>query len=204
MSEVAPRPWRELDQTSLMSFALALTVVGAPVGIVLGVRGLRRTEGGVKSGRWAAVLGIVLGIAALLGVVLGAVGLHWFRDNVKSIARAEVGDCVDVVDGDDSLSFTSASCTDRHQAEIVAAGEWSSREEDLFFRSDASAADLCFREADEHYQRAARTGRYQVTLVIGADDPREPRTGDAYACYFTLTKGGSLSDPISAPGGRSA
>jgi hypothetical protein len=161
--------------------------------VFFGIRGLRRTRDGSRGGRWAAVLAIVAGALGTLAFVGLVLGVGWLHDNVRAVDRAEAGMCVDV-DDSDGVSFDVRSCSEKHQAEIVAAGDIGDIEEALTL--NASASEFCYGLADEHYQRAARTGRYLVTLVVGNTVPANPGPGDAYACYFTRADGSLLDEPI--------
>jgi hypothetical protein len=190
---LAPQGWREFDRSSLVSFLLALTWIGAPVAVILGVRGIRRTADDSRVGRWAAITGIVVGLLGTLTLVAGISGTMWLRDNFKSVGRVEAGDCVDV-DDSDGVSFDIRSCDDPHHGEVAAAGDLDHAGY-ADFLSDR-AAEFCFGQLDEHYREAARTGRYVVTVVIDAPDPDRPTVGDAYACYFSSADGRDLTAAV--------
>jgi hypothetical protein len=188
-----PPPWRELDRQSLFAFLLGLTWVGAPIAVLLGILGVRRTADGTRAGRWAAVSGIILGVVGCVGLVAAIAGTVWVRDNIKGVGRVEVGDCI-WVDDADGVSFAVSGCSEGHRGEVVAAGELDLRGRRTY--ESTTAAEFCSREMEEPYLSAARSGRYLVTVVVDAVDPDEPVVGDAFACYFERADGAELSAPI--------
>ncbi|HVK29134.1 MAG TPA: hypothetical protein VM575_12390, partial [Nocardioides sp.] len=62
------RPSAPYDARSVASLVLLGTLALAPVSVVLGVLGLRRTRHGARRGRWCAVLGVVGGLALTTGL----------------------------------------------------------------------------------------------------------------------------------------
>lgn len=186
---------RELDRTSLLAFALAMSWLLSPIGALLGIRGLRRTSDGVRAGRWAAITAIVVGACGTIGLVAGGIGAAWYENNIKAVGRVEVGNCVNVID-DDGVEFAVKQCADPHDAEVVAAGDFDPSTRALF--DNANPAQFCARMADESYREAARSGDYVVALVVGNSSPDEPEIGDSYACYYADAGGRPLDDPITA------
>lgn len=66
----------KIDRMSLASLILSLLVLPAPIGLVLGARGLKRVEKNGKSGRIAAAFGVVLGIFNTISMfAMGPVGI---------------------------------------------------------------------------------------------------------------------------------
>jgi hypothetical protein len=187
--------WKALDLTSVTGFALSLTGIASPVGVVLGAIGLRRTSDGTRAGRWAAILAIVVGIVASLGMAAAVAGTFWFRDNIKTVDRVETGACVDL-DDEDGVLFYPRDCTVGHEAEVVATGTFRGRAALAII--NARPADFCFKMTDDGYREAARTGEYSVTLVISADDPRDPGPDDSYACIYRRSDLHLLRDRITA------
>jgi hypothetical protein len=179
-----------------------LTAVGSPIGAVLGLIGLRRTAAGARAGRWAAISAIALGLCGTLALVGVTVGAVLFRDHVQGVGRVEAGECVDVNDDADGVSFDVRDCSDPHQAEVVAAGDFSGATYRM--RRGVPPARFCYRVLDDHYRSAARTGQYAVRLVVGAAQPGSPDLGDAWACYFSRVDGRSLTDAIEGTRGRPA
>lgn len=170
------------------------------MGVVLGIIGLRRTADGVKKGRWAAVLAVVGGVLATLALVGGVFGVHYLRDHLRALDRAEAGMCADLDESEDGIGFIARSCSEPHTLEVVAAGDFGDREEALQLNSPP--AKFCARLAAEHYRQAASSGDYLVTLVVGSPLPTDPEPGDSYACYFTRADGADLTEPILAPPDR--
>ncbi|MFC7505183.1 DUF4190 domain-containing protein, partial [Nocardioides sp. GCM10030258] len=62
------------DGISIAALICSLTCCAAPVGIGLGIAGIVRTKDGQRSGRWAAVTGLVLGIFMMVAGVAAGIG----------------------------------------------------------------------------------------------------------------------------------
>ncbi len=62
-----------VDGVALAALICSLTLVAAPLGIVLGMAGLVRTATGKSRGRWAALVGLAVGLAVTV------VAAYWFR-----------------------------------------------------------------------------------------------------------------------------
>lgn len=191
------------DRGAVASLLLVGTIVLAPVALVLGVRGLRRTGPGRRRGRWCAVLGVVggaLGIVAMIGGLwLGS----WFREHVRPVSDLAVGDCVapdfEVSDlAAQDVAFASRSCSEPHLAEVAVAGTLDHSQAESF--ATRSGAEICANRYDEPYLSAAESARYDVLVVLDGD-PGQASYGDTYACLLLRTDGGLLQEPI---GGRSA
>lgn len=193
----------EYDRGAVASLLLVGTLVLAPVALVLGVRGLRRTGPGRRRGRWCAVLGVVgggLGIVAMIGGLwLGS----WFRDNVRPVDDLAVGDCVSPgFDLDDlateDVAFGSRSCSGAHLAEVAVTGTLDYSQAESF--ALRSGAEICANRYAEPYLSAAESARYDVLVVLDGD-PDRASYGDTYACLLLRADGTSLHEPI---GGRGA
>lgn len=66
----------KIDRQSLTSLILSLLVFTAPIGLVLGARGLKRLKKKEKNGRTAAVFGVILGIFNTITMLaMGPVGI---------------------------------------------------------------------------------------------------------------------------------
>lgn len=193
----------DYDRGAVTSALLVGTIVLAPVALVLGVRGLRRTGPGRRRGRWCAVLGVTggaLGIAVLVGGLwLGS----WFRAHVRPVDGLALGDCVspgfDLDDlTTDTVVFGPRSCSEPHRAEVAVAGTLDESQAEAF--ATRSGAEICAGHYGGPYLPAAASGRYDVLVVLDGD-PDLARYGDTYACLLLRADGGPLTEPI---GGRGA
>lgn len=75
-----PPPGPPVDGVSIAAFVTGLWSLG-PVAVILAVFGLRRTANQVRSGRWAAWAGLVLGILGTLAYVVLIVAVVWIKEN---------------------------------------------------------------------------------------------------------------------------
>jgi hypothetical protein len=101
----------------------------------IGLRGIKRSGGQLK-GRGLAIAGLVTGIIGLIAgvglIVLAASGSldDWNLDSVDAAGNErrdpnalEVGDCVEVPDGEFVLRVTILDCAEPHGGEVIASDE---------------------------------------------------------------------------------
>jgi hypothetical protein len=182
------------DGVSIASLVTSL-VCCAPVGLVLGFVGLKRTKGGQRKGRGLAITGIVLGLLGILvwvGLAIAAVaGVAWF-DSLVTLDEAEAGQCVDIdADGDTVLMY-EAECNEEHDAEIVGVAEVT---DENLQQIESEMAGYCvttvISEAD-----LAKIGEVAGVEDIKAvtEDPNDVEVGDSLICY--VEPGEKLDAPI--------
>jgi hypothetical protein len=182
------------DGVSIASLVTSL-VCCAPVGLVLGFVGLKRTKGGQRKGRGLAITGIVLGLLGILvwvGLAIAAVaGVAWF-DSLVTLDEAEAGQCVDIdADGDTVLMY-EAECDEEHDAEIVGVAEVT---DENLQQIESEMAGYCvttvISEAD-----LAKIGEVAGVEDIKAvtEDPNDVEVGDSLICY--VEPGEKLDAPI--------
>lgn len=78
-----PTPPAPVDGVSIAAFATGLLMLG-PVAAILGAVGLGRTANGVRSGRWMAWTGLILGVLGTIGWVVIIAVLGWMQDAIES------------------------------------------------------------------------------------------------------------------------
>lgn len=175
----APR----LDGVSIAAFVCALTCCAAPVGIGLGIAGIVRTKERRRTGRWAAVTGLVVGIVGTLALVAGGIGVVWYGTNVVFFDDARPGDCVDIGDSD----IWKAECDEKHDAEVLYSGEFDNALLDDF--DDLDPAEFCRRlPLDRRYDGLFDDPRYVIDVYFESfgDDPDD---GDLFLCVVQETSG---------------
>ena len=188
MGNVPPPPARlPVDLVSVWALVAALACV-APVGLLLGLVGLRRTRGRSVLGRPFALLAVVLSLVALATVPVALLGSRWLAGDLPSATDVTAGDCIDL--GQDN-ALHRASCTEEHAAEVAGTGRF---DEALArqFHGGSSAAILCEHFLSDAHTRAARTGRYAVGLLVDTSPSRVPDAGDALVCYLADIAGEPL------------
>lgn len=189
------------DGLSVAALVCSLTCCAAPVGIGLGIAGIVRTREGRRSGRWAAVTGLVVGVVVLLlgiGFVVFA-GIMGSRTVWEDEAR--VGQCIDIDFVGDPIK---ATCGEPHAGEVVWAGRFDDDLADVF--DDVSVAEFChgLPSLDPAYASAIETGDYDVRIEVDAFDEDEPGSGDAFFCYLERADGEKLTGRLRDAGQQTA
>lgn len=186
------------DGLSIAALVCSLTCCAAPVGIGLGIAGIVRTSRGRRSGRWAAVSGLVVGLLVLLAgigfvVFAGVMGSRTVWED-----EARVGQCIDIDFLDDPIK---ASCGDPHTGEVVWVGRFDADLVGVF--DDVSVAEFChgLPGLAPEYASAIRSGEYDVHVETDSFDEDEPESGDAFFCYVERSDGEKLEDRVRAPAG---
>lgn len=99
----APVPY---DRSAVTSLIILGTCLLAPVAVWLGVRGIVGTKGGVRRGRWCAVIAVIGGVLSTSLMVAGIAGGERFRDLAATEIDLSVGDCVDALYADNGAGAT--------------------------------------------------------------------------------------------------
>ncbi len=180
------------DGVSITAFVLSL-ICCAPVGLILGFVGLGRTKNGQRKGRWAAVTGIVLGVLGLAVWVLVIIGLasgvSWLN-SVVTPGNAEVGQCVDIEEEDNTVFFTEKDCTESHDGEIVAK---TTVDDDNVDAISERMTEFCSELLDPA-DLATITENQDLALYAVIEDPNNVEVGDHLACYVESDT--KLDEPI--------
>ncbi|WP_436699355.1 hypothetical protein [Nocardioides sp. BYT-33-1] len=178
------------DGLSIAALVCSLSCCAAPVGIGLGIAGIVRTGGGRRSGRWAAVTGLVVGAVVLLAgigflVLAGIMGSRTVWED-----EATAGQCIDIDFLDDPIE---ASCGDPHAGEVIWAGRF---DDDLVaLYDDFSGFEFCgeLPGLEPVYLDAIRSGDYVPRIEIDTFDEGEPERGDAFFCYVERGDGEKIT-----------
>lgn len=196
--------WNDASDDSWSGLAIASLVcsltccLGVP-GVVLGVVALFRTGPGRAKGRWMAVLGIVLGVVGTLLLVGLVTTGRWFASQVVTLEDAEVGECVDVTEDGDHVSFLRQDCAESHDGEIVYVGRFRDVEAaglrpehlDPGASDEVAARQICTAVMDP--ADVARVG--DLTWGIATEeDPASAGPDERFLCYVRSDEGltGSL------------
>lgn len=184
------------DGVSIAALVCSLTCCAAPVGIGLGIAGLVRTSGGKRSGRWAAITGLVLGSLVLVFglafiIFAGIMGTKTVWED-----EASVGQCI----GWDLFNDPeTATCSEPHYAEISSAARFTTEQADRF--DNQSVADFCESlEPDGQYLDAVETGDFEFGISIDAFDEDDPAGGDWFFCYVERVDGEKYEGALPASG----
>lgn len=181
-----------LDGLSIAALICGFACCAAPVGVGLGIAGLVRTSGGRRRGRWAAVVGLVVGslVTALLAVTSLALVVTSADD--LDAADGRVGQCLDL---DWADTPGAVPCSQAHDGEIV----WIGRMTDALMREWDRAEyvdDFCLaRDLPELYADAIEEPAFGIDYYSDAFWG-EPKSGAWMICYVTAAHG-KLSAPIS-------
>lgn len=183
------------DGISIAAFVCSLTCCAAPVGIGLGIAGLVRTKGGKRSGRWAAIAGLVIGIIASISLVGALVGLVWFGNSLVLEDEARVGQCVETRTAFDSVDLYKAECGEPHDAEVI----WVEQFDDTLVHDfgETSVVEFCrSRNLDPTYESVVEDDVYEIGYASDAFDDQEPRSGDWFVCFVERSDEEKLTGPL--------
>ncbi len=184
---------KKTDAVSITGFVLSLTCCLSLVGAILGFVGLKRTKGGRRKGRWAAVAATIIGI---LGTIAGGALIAVFvifAGSVISVDDAEVGQRANISsDDNDSVLLRDKDCADDHDAEIVYVGTF----------GDVETLDVAPTNPDD-FTDAGSSLLICTALMDPADleaigedvdyqyvtEDSDPATDDAVLCYAERSDG---------------
>lgn len=167
----------------------------APVAVILGFVGLKRTKGGQRKGRGLAIAGLVLGLLGLLAWVAVGIGLAAgvsFLSSYVSLDEAEAGQCVDVTDDDGEVRLREKECTEEHDGEVVHVGTIG----DAGAGTELTTA-VCFEALSEEDLTAiseAVGGDALSAIQVVTEDPGNPDADDKFVCYVESDE--KLTEPI--------
>lgn len=170
------------DGVSIAALVLSL-ICCAPVGLVLGILGVRRTKGGVRKGRGLAIAGVVLGLLGLLvwvGLgILSVAGVGFFKSIVQ-FDEAKVGQCVNIdTDDNNGVLLREADCDKKHDGEIVGVAKVTSDNLDDI-RSQMTS--YCRTAITREDQRKLADYRDDVKAIT--ENPDDVQVGDHLVCYI--------------------
>lgn len=191
----AGRSW---SGTAIAAFVTSLFCCGLP-SVILGIIGLLRTGEGKGKGRWMAVTGLVLGVVGIAVQVAAVVGGVWIFSNTVTPDNAEVGECVELDEDDDSVTMWKQDCSDEHDAEIYAVHEVTDAEADGFPTSRDVGA-LCQGEATGV---TTTEGRPLAELIASGEldsytvyEHEDTQSGDRLACLVRGPGGEDLDEQL--------
>ncbi|HVK28292.1 MAG TPA: DUF4190 domain-containing protein [Nocardioides sp.] len=177
------------DGVSIAALVLSFLCCLAPIGLILGIVGIRRTRGGQRKGRGLAIAAIIIGI--LMSIVTAVVGaaIFIFADSLVTPGNAKVGQCVNVDEDDGSILLYKKECTEEHDAEIVGVAEVTAENRD---EVESSMAGYCAKAIDSSDFAKLTDHLDEINALI--EDPDKVSVGDHLVCY--VDPPGKLSDPI--------
>ncbi len=197
----APLP--RTDGVSIAAFVCALTCCAGPVGVGLGIAGILRTKDGQRRGRWAAVTGVVLGTIATLALIAGFVGVVLVGTKVVFEEDAEVGQCVNTgFLGTDSDDLWEATCSEEHDAEIVAVVV-AVVEMEADYDAGVPVSEICAPFVDDAYAEVVDDRAYRMDFATDAFDD-EISDGDWLVCYLERADGEQIDGPLTGSGSTGA
>ena len=191
---VAPtRP--RYDGLSVAALVCSLTCCAAPVGIGLSIAGLVRTKHGRRSGRWAAVTGLIVGILGTLALAGMTVGLVWVGTHMVTESSAKAGQCVDLTTFSGEIDLWKTDCDGPHDAEIALTGVFVTAEQaDAYGNGRATFCTERLRDTDQ--DGYLTSGEYVVRGSTDALSESDPSVGDAFVCFLARTDGAQLRERL--------
>lgn len=172
------QPEQKNDGVSIASFITSL-VCCAPVAVVLGIIGLRRTKDNQRKGRWAAITGLILGILGTLGLIGAGIFIAFVVSNTVTPGNAEVGQCVEIDTDDNEVSMMKKECDEEHDGEIVAVEEVDDDNRETIETTMQLYCDTIIDAADLETIRS--NSDLELNAVI--EDPDNVENGDHLVCY---------------------
>lgn len=195
----APLP--RTDGISIAAFVCALTCCAGPIGVGLGIAGIVRTKAGRRRGRWAAVTGLVVGSIATLAMIAVFVAFVVAISNTVYEEDAEVGQCVNTgFLGSESDDLWEASCSEEHDAEIVAVVV-AVAELEADFDAGVPISEICAPFVDDSYAEVTDDPDYRMDFATDAFD-EEINDGDWLVCYLERADGGQIDGPLTGEDAR--
>ena len=192
-------PSKAMAITSLvLSLLFCVPFLAAIVSIVLGVIVLGRSRDGRDHGRGMAIAGIVISTLVLLATVaLLVVAVVLGISSLKDVNDLQRGDCIsadNLTDGDAEGfgQITVGSCTDEHDAEVVAVKTLDAEEAERY--ASASTTEICQSLVldDPELLELVAPGIELLTITNSA----EPAAGDKVACILFNADGSPLDEPL--------
>lgn len=194
----APNPYdpyrssASTDGVSIAALICSLTCCAAPVGIGLGIAGIVRTKDGKRSGRWAAITGLVVGAAVMVAMVAFVIFAGVMGSRTVWEDEASVGQCVNIDIFDD---LTKSRCSEPHDAEVIWVGQFDDRTL-AEFGSTSRDEDFCLgRDLLPEHRTAVESNDYTAKLSIDSFDD-DPDEGDWFVCYVERVDGEDLGGSI--------
>ncbi|KRA29700.1 MULTISPECIES: DUF4190 domain-containing protein [unclassified Nocardioides] len=187
------------DGVSIAALVCSLTCCAAPVAIGLGIAGIVRTKGDRRTGRWAAITGLVLGSVITLALVAFVAFAAVLGVRTVYVADARVGQCVNFDFFDD---LSSGECDEPHEAEVV----WVGRFDAALIREYSNNAfdEFCaLRDLTPEHAAAAKDEKYALGIFIDTFDDY-PEDGDWFLCYIERADGEPLEGRLTEDGGAAS
>lgn len=180
---------RSTDGVSIAGFVLSLTCCLSIVGVILGIVGLKRTKGGQRKGRWAAITAIPVGLI-LTGVLAAVIGGGiWIFNNTITPDNAEVGQCMDIEDGDDNtIMLRKKECDEDHEGQIYAV-EKLSGEDATAIKDNGGNATLTTCSSGNPPLDAIQADGKRAIVRWATEDPKDPKAGDKVVCFVEVQDG---------------
>lgn len=183
-------PHRESSSTdgvSIAALVCSLTCCAGPIGVGLGIAGLVRTKDGKRSGRWAAITGLVLGVVITLAMVAFVAFAAVLGVRTVYVSDARVGQCVNFDFFDD---LSKGECDEPHEAEVVWVGRFDAALIDEY--SNNAFDEFCaLRDLTPEHAAAAKDEKYDLGILIDTFDDY-PEDGDWFLCYLERADGEPL------------
>lgn len=196
---------RSTDGVSIAGFIFSLTCCLSFVGVILGIIGLGRTKDGQRKGRWAAITAIILGLVLTVGVAVGGFFVWKYVEGSISLDSAEVGQCMDINEDNDTVFMQEKECDETHDAEIVWVGEAGDLEQaamesgageldDINDLTDSAVSKAACSAALEDEDAASLIENGDLDWQVVTEDPDDVQDGDDTLCY--VADEGNLDEPL--------
>ena len=187
------------DGISIAALLCSLTCCAAPVGIGLGIAGIVRTKDGKRSGRWAAITGLVVGAVLMLAMIAFFIFAGIMGSRTVWEDEARVGQCINI---DFFGDMAKGRCGEPHDAEVIWVEEFDDELADQF--DDLTIKDFCLaRDLTPSHRNAIESGDYDVDLSTDAFDEDDPDDGDWFVCYVERADGSQIEGRVTEGSGSS-
>nr|WP_235737084.1 DUF4190 domain-containing protein [Nocardioides alcanivorans] len=168
---------------------LSLTCCLSLVGLILSFFGLKRTKNNQRKGRWAAIAAIPVGIIGTLILVGGIIAVVWVVNNTVTPDNAEVGQCINIDDGDDNtIMLRKKDCGDKHDGQIYAVEKLSADDARAIDDNGGNATLTTCSSGEAPLDKLEADGKRGI-VRWATEDPKDPSAGDTVICFIEADSG---------------
>lgn len=140
-----------------------------------------------KGGKGLAIAAIIIDVLVLIGWAALALGGVWLFNNIVTVDKAEVGQCVSTNTGDsDEVGLLKQDCAKKHEAEVFAVGDLTAEEVTLYA---TDPGQICIDRYTAEGEDVTSLPGDSVNILTNDLSPEE---GDPFVCIVENSDGSDL------------